>query len=91
MFSFSSEEFEIFFSKFVDIEEFVFIDKFINVEAFVFGNSALATGKAEAFGGDTSAQALTATRVDSGEASHALSESMSATNGFLFDFVNTVL
>jgi hypothetical protein len=88
--SFSSEVFEVFFSKFVLIDEFVNIEKFINVEAFVIGNSALATGKAEAFGGDTSAQALTATRVDEGFASHALSESVSATNGFLFDFLSTV-
>ena len=78
--------FDVSFLKNVAILEQALIEKEIDVRAFVEGNSAIANATADALGPNTHTETLTQTTAVQFVGSSSVSESVSATNWFHFDF-----
>ena len=78
--------FDVSFLKNVAILEQALIEKEIDVRAFVEGNSAIANATADALGPNTHTETLTETTAVQFLGSSSVSESVSATNWFHFDF-----
>jgi hypothetical protein len=78
--------FDVSFFKNVSILERALIDKDIDVRAYVDGNSAIANATADALGPNTHTETLTETTAVQFRGSSSVSESVSATDWFHFDF-----
>ena len=80
------DRFDVSFFKFVSIFDFAEIEKDIDVRAFVDGNSAIANATANALGPNTHTETLTQTTAVQFVGSSSVSESVSATDWFHFNF-----
>ena len=75
--------FDVSFTKWVDIRDTVKINKEIDVDVWVKGNSAISNATADAYGYNTHSETLTQTTSAQGDATHmgysgSVSESVSA-------------
>jgi hypothetical protein len=72
--------FDVSFTKYVDIFDRDQVNKDINVDVWVKGNSAIGNATADAMGKNTHTETLTQTYTSEGQGSSSVSESLSASS-----------